>query len=795
MKLSETWLREWANPALATDELCQKLALCGLEVESLVPVAEKFSGVVIAQVISVEKHPEADRLHICQVNIGSDEILTIVCGATNVRPGMKVPAALVGAVLPNNVKISRGKLRGVVSNGMLCSGRELTLAEEANGIFEFPADAPIGQDAWDYLKLSDQIMDISITPNRGDCLSILGMAREIASITACDLNISVIPAIDSAVSDTLPVVVQAVAECPRYVGRVIKKVKADAITPIWLTERLRRSGIRCISPIVDVMNYVMLEMGQPMHAFDLQKITGGIEVRWAKSAEELELLDGQVIQLSPDTLVIADAKQPLAIAGVMGGLDSGVTSQTQTIFLESAFFQSHCIARTRQKYNLSSESSYRFERGIHPVLQVQAIERATALLLDIVGGHAGPIIEVVQKNQLPQDAVISLRAARVHHILGFKIEDAMIEMLLQRQTFLCEKNATGWQVTVPAYRFDISLEIDLIEEVIRLYGYDKLPLHHTVASLQMNTRVENKVDVALLRQSFCDAGYHEVITYSFVSQKYQQLFDPLCAPKVLANPITVEMSVMRTNLWPGLMEVLLHNQNRQQPRVRLFETGLRFVPSSEKADSFVQQQVVSGLVSGTALPEQWGVASRAVDFFDLKGDIENCLGQILSPHALRFKPSQHPALHPGQTAEIQCAGRTVGILGALHPAIAQTLDISGNVLLFELLLDELVPVSTPTAVELSKFPEIRRDIAIYVDQTVPSQLIQDTIENVGGELLKEINVFDVYQGKGVPADRKSIALALTLQHSSRTLLDEEVADVMGRVISALKQRFAAELRG
>jgi len=795
MKLSELWLREWVDPALTTDELCQKLTLCGLEVETWTPVAEKFSGVVVAQVVSVEKHPEADRLHVCQVNVGQAELLTIVCGATNVKPEMKVPAALVGAVLPNNIKITRSKLRGVVSNGMLCSGRELTLTEEANGIVEFPEDAPIGQDVWDYLKLSDQVMDISITPNRGDCLSVLGMAREIAAITACDLKIPTVLTIEPTVPDKLSVAVHAKEECPLYAGRVLTEVKADAATPIWLQERLRRSGIRCISPIVDVMNYVMLELGQPMHAFDLQKMTGSVQVRFAKAVEELTLLDGQIVKLNPETLVIADAEQPLAIAGVMGGLDSAVTLQTRNIFLESAFFQPQCIARTRQKYNLGSESSYRFERGVHPTLQVKALERATELLLEIVGGQAGPIVDVAQQNYLPQLTIIQLRTARIHKILGFTIESSIIEILLQRLRFFCEKNVAGWQVTVPAYRSDVTLEIDLIEEIIRLYGYEKLPLHQAIASLQINVSVESTLDLSLLRRTLCDLGYHEAITYSFVNQKYQHLFDPDNQPKALVNPITADMSVMRTNLWPGLVETLLYNQNRQQSRVRLFEIGYRFVPSLEQAGLFVQQRVISGLVSGTALPEQWGATSRPIDFFDLKGDLENIIRLALSAKQFHFKASVHPALHPGQTAEIQCAGHYVGIFGALHPGIVQELDIQGKVLLFELLLDELAFAPTPKAHELSKFPEIRRDIAIYVDQTVPSQLIQDTIVEVSGELLKEINVFDVYQGKGVPLDHKSIALALTLQHSSRTLLDEEVADVMSRVISALKQRFAAELRG
>lgn len=793
MKLSESWLREWIDSALTTDAIAQKLTLCGIEVESLTPVAEKFTNVVIAQVKSLAKHPEADRLTVCEVDVGQPELLTIVCGAKNLKLDMKVPAALAGAALPNNIKITKSKLRGVVSNGMLCSARELTLAEDANGILELPADAPLGQSVWDYLTLSDRIIDLSITPNRGDCLSVQGMAREIAAVSGCQMNALEIPAIESTTHEKLSVNVEAAEACPRYAGRIITHVKADAPTPVWLQERLRRSGIRCINAIVDVMNYVMLELGQPMHAFDLEKISGDIEVRFAKSNEQLTLLDNQEVNLNDQTLLIADQKKPLAMAGVMGGLESGVTLQTQAVFLESAYFQPHCITRTRQKYNLGSESSHRFERGIDPSLQVKALERATALILQIAGGHAGPVVDVVQTKFIPQSQDITLRLQRINQILGFSIEESVIEQLMQRLHFVFKKNDAGWQVSVPVYRSDITLEVDIIEEIIRLYGYENVPLQEAVAPLTLNTNALSEITLASFREVLCELGYHEVITYSFVNQAYQQLFDPNHEPKPLLNPITAEMSVMRTNLWSGLMDALLYNQNRQQPRVRLFETGLRFVPEAQGALS--QEKVVSGIVSGSALPEQWGSATRAIDFFDVKGDLVQLLGLTKAAHEFEFKKGSHPALHPGQTAEIWRNGRYVGILGALHPSIAQQLDTIGKVILFELLFDELKQAHVPHAIELSKFPEIRRDIAIYVDQTVPSEQIQDTIADVGGELLKEVNVFDVYQGKGVPPNQKSVALALTLQHSSRTLLDEEVADIMDRVVSALKQGFAAELRG
>jgi phenylalanyl-tRNA synthetase beta chain len=791
MKLSEQWLREWVNPAISQEQLRAKLTMAGLEVESLEPVAETFSNVVVAEVMSVEKHPEADRLKVCQVNVGQPELVTIVCGAANVTAGMKVAAALVGAVLPK-MKITRSKLRGVVSNGMLCSEVELSIAEESNGIMALPADAPIGAQVWDYLNLSDQVMDINITPNRGDCLSVLGVATEAAALTGCAMTQPSILDVAPVIDDKLSVMIEAPAACPRYVGRVIRDVKADAATPIWLQERLRRSGIRSIHPIVDVMNYVMIELGQPMHAFDLQKITGNIHVRMAKPGETIVTLDGQTITVNDDILMIADDQNPLAIAGVMGGLDSGVTTATTDIFLESAFFTPENIAPAVRKYKLTSESSYRFERGIDPNLQVLAIERTTSLLLSLVGGKPGPIVNVVDDQCLPKQATIMLRSARVCKILGFQIPEQEIATILQQLGFATEKNNEGWLVKPPLRRTDVKIEADLIEEIIRLYGYDQLPSHATYAALCMNPRPETKLDIVNIRHALCDLGYHEAITYSFIDKKLQHLFDPQATPKELINPITAEMSVMRTNLWPGLVSTLLYNINRQQQRVRLFETGLRFVT---RGDQLHQQRVLSGLVSGDIVAEQWGVPVRQTDFFDVKGDLQKLFKLAKDDHSFTFVPCTHPVLHPGQAADIYRGDQYVGVLGGLHPEIKQVLDLTQNVFVFELVLDVLEAASMPHYTEISKFPEIRRDLAIFVDQTVPAQQIQDTIVEVGGELLRNVTVFDVYQGKGVAPHQKSIALALTLQHATRTLVDEEVADVCGQIVDVLKRKFAAELRG
>lgn len=791
MKLSEQWLREWVNPSLNSEQLCAKLTMSGLEIESCSPVSEKFSNVVVGLVKQVEKHPDADRLRVCQVDAGKSELLTIVCGAANVRPNLKVAASLEGAVLPNKMTITRSKIRGVSSQGMLCSAKELGLAEESQGIIELPEDAPVGKEIWEYLKLADNIIDVSITPNRGDCLSVLGLAKEIAAETQCQLTAPAINTVKAVINDTIPVTVDAKTECPRYAGRVIRNINADAKTPIEMQEKLRRSGIRCIHPVVDVMNYVMLELGQPMHAFDLNKLKGGIHVRMAKTNEQIKLLDENTVKLTTDTLVIADQDDPVAIAGVMGGLDSAVTLQTKDIFLESAYFNSIAIVKSSRHYGMTSDSSYRFERHVDSTMQTHAIERATQLLLEIVGGQAGPVIEVVNEKNLPQSKTISLRSARVEKILGLKIPDQEIEAILNRLEFVCKKTSEGWQVTVPIRRPDITIEVDLIEEIMRLHGYEKLPQHTPFARMQINPLSEEKITLSILRRILCDLGYHETITYSFVDKKSQALFDPDNTPKELSNPMTAEMSVMRTSLWPGLVNTLIYNLNRQQARVRLFETGLKFI---EKNNEILQQRVIAGLITGPVLPEQWSTARREVDFFDLKGDLETIFKQTFEEKEFSFKPGTHPALHPGQTAEIYRKGKYIGVCGGLHPTIVQTLDIS-KTFVFELSLDSLEMALVPLFDEISKFPEIRRDIAILVDQSVSSELIGNAISETAGELLKGINIFDVYQGKGIAANHKSVALALTLQHASRTLVDQEVADLMERVTDVLKQRFAAELRG
>jgi phenylalanyl-tRNA synthetase beta chain len=638
----------------------------------------------------------------------------------------------------------------------------------------------------------DFVIDISITPNRGDCLSIRGLAHEVSAITETPLTPPACDDIRATHIDVIPVKIEVETACPAYVGRIIKNVSNKGDSPEWLRARLQASGVSVISPVVDVTNYVMLELGQPMHAFTLEKIEQGIVARMAHDKEKLTLLDDREIVLDADTLIIADAKKPLALAGVMGGLESAVTERTKNVFLEAGWFTPETVAKAARRYKVNTDTAYRYERGVDPQLQRKAIERATQLLIEIVGGEPGEIIEVRAKKYLPPVAVITLRADRIKKILGCKIPAETVTTILERLGFTVETGGSSWQVTIPSRRGDVTTEIDLIEEVARVYGYEKIPCHDISATLSLNPRPEKQLSLSRFRNALTDQGYQEVVTYSFIDKKFQELFSPEHPSPELLNPMTAEMSVMRGSLWSGLVTTLLYNQNRQQPRVRIFETGLRYLMEGGELQ---QQTMLSGLVSGTAFPEQWGIAKRPVDFFDVKGDLQNLFALTHAENDFHFKPGQHAALHPGQTADIYRGDEFLGIMGQLHPKIIQTLKIEGPVVLFELMLSSLTGARVPHFASMSKFPEIRRDLAILLDQSVPGSEIQDTIRHEAGELLKAIDIFDVYQGKGIEPGKKSIALALTLQHASRTLRDEEVAELLERVIVALKGRFNADLRG
>lgn len=796
MKCSESWLREWVNPTITREELSTILTMAGLEVEEIAPVSQDFSGVIVGQVLKIEKHPEADRLNICEVNVGSASTLKIVCGAPNVRAGLKVPVAMINATLPNKMVITAATLKGVASQGMLCSASELGLSDDNEGLLELAADAPIGKDLKSYLKLDDYTIDISITPNRGDCLSIKGLAREVSALTKSPLlKDNNIPEVQSTFNLIHTVSVEAKQDCPVYIGRILRNVKADAETPAWLKERLRRSGIRSISPVVDVTNYVMLELGQPMHAFDLNTIHQGIHVRKAKYGEKITLLDGSEQQLDAETLVIADAKNPLAIAGVMGGMDSSVTLLTKDIFLESAFFTPQTVARQRQHYGLTSDSAYRFERGVDPTIQRAAIERATQLIIEISGGDVGPVIEIIHNDNVPKQNTITLVKEKITKVLGVAISDQEVEAIFKALHFAFNHDPfskqDSWVVHVPSYRFDITLPEDLIEEIARLRGYDKIPTHALKGQLQGAHANEGAKDLQALRQFLSDEGYHEIISYSFVDKKLQNLLAPDEEPCELVNPITNEMTVMRTNLWPGLLNTLLYNKSRQQNRIRLFEIGTCF---TKRGKNLLQESRLGGLITGLAHPEQWGFAVRTVDFYDLKGDLERLFHFLNIDNQLIFKPETSPALHPGQSAGIYHGSQKIGILGALHPVILQNLGITDNIFVYELDINQLEMAGLQKFHEISKFPEIRRDIAILVNQAIPAREIQDTIKVIAGDWLKDVFIFDVYQGKGISPGLKSIALAMVLQHPTRTLVDDEVTALMERIITTLKGNLGAELR-
>ena len=791
MKFSEQWLRGWVNPQVDRDELVARLSMAGLEVDSVTPAAGEFSGVVVGEVLSTEQHPDADKLRVCQVSNGV-ETFQVVCGAPNVRPGLKIPFAMIGAQLPGDFKIKKAKLRGVESNGMLCSQAELQVGEGNDGLMELPSDAPVGEDIRAYLDLEDASIEVDLTPNRGDCLSLAGLAREVGALYATEVTRPVVTPVPAMHDEVHPVEVLAPAACPRYLGRVIRNVDLSRPTPLWMVERLRRADVRSIDAAVDITNYVMLELGQPLHAFDLAEINGGIRVRMAEEGEKLVLLDGQEVTLRSDTLVIADHTRALAIAGVMGGEHSGVSTSTRDIFLESAFFDQIAVAGKARSYGLHTDASHRYERGVDWKLAREAMERATGLLLDITGGEAGPIVEIVNEQFLPSIAPITLRAARISQMLGMEMDDSEIERLLSALGLTITAEGAGqWRVEVPSHRFDISLEVDLIEELARLYGYNRLPVRYPQARLAPQAKAEARSDLPELRRLLVARGYQEAITYSFIDPKQFELFSPGVEPLLLANPISNDMAAMRATLWPGLVKALQHNLNRQQDRVRLFESGLRFVGQLE---GLKQEPMLAGVVCGTRLPEGWAQGREVVDFFDVKADVESVLGFAGALDAFTFVPGKHPALHPGQTARIERDGREVGFVGAIHPELSKTLGLDRPVFVFELVLAEVALGKMPKFQELSRFPEVRRDLALLVDREVAASAVLDVIRENAGEWLTDLRLFDVYQGKGIDPLRKSLAVGLTWQHPSRTLNDDEVNTTTQNILTSLEKRLNATLR-
>ena len=790
MKVSEQWLRTWVNPNLSVEQLAEQLTLAGLEVAAVHPVAGAFNKVVVGEVLSAVPHLDASRLQVCEVNIGTDSDLQIVCGAKNCRAGLKVAVAQVGAQLANEVSIKEAKLRGVVSQGMLCSSSELGLAEATQdiGILELPNDAPLGKDIREYLQLNDHCLDIHLTPNRGDCLSVKGLARDIAAITQQTLTESAIVKQQVLIEDKLTIKVTAVADCPHYTGRIIRNINTQAKTPLWMQERLRRSGVRSIHPVVDVTNYVMLEQGQPLHAFDLKQLKDEVCVRYAKAQEQITLLDGKNVVLDTNTLVIADKNQAQALAGIMGGLHSAVSEQTQDVFLESAFFNPTRLAGRARQYGLNTDGAYRFERGVDPAITVSALERATELLTEIVGGQAGPISQVQSATQPVPN--VKFRPAYLQKFLGFSLNEEKISTIFASLGINVQyKDAHAWQVTPPTWRFDLSLEVDLIEELARINGYQHIPATLPNSPLRFLSKSETHLSLTRLQDLLIDRGYHEAINYSFTAPKLQQTLIPHVESISLLNPISSELSVMRTSLWPGLLNALLYNQQRQQLSCRLFETGVCFQLHKEK---FEQQEYLAAVASGHNLPEQWGVANTSLDFFTMKSDLEALLS-LTAKNDIQFMPGTHPALHPGLSSDLQREGKIVGYFGALHPKIITELDLMGPVYCFELKTSAIKHRHLPQFKAYSKFPMVRRDISFWVDEKYPAQTILQHVKHKAGDLLYRSFLFDVYFSKQEP-QKRSLALALCWQHPTRTLVDAEVDDLMQKVIDNLKQSFAIHLR-
>lgn len=791
MKFSEAWLREWVDPPVTTAELANQLTMAGLEVDSVTAVAGAFTGVVVGEVLSREQHPNADKLSLCMVDAGQTERLQIICGAPNVRAGMKVPVALVGATLPGEYRIKKAKLRGVESQGMICSAAELGLVDSAEGIMPLAADALVGDDFREYLALNDQAIDLDLTPDRGDCLALAGIAREVGVINHVTLVPPELKPVEAVNNDSIAVKIEAPEACPRYCCRIIRNIDTKAKTPLWMQERLRRSDLRSISPVVDVTNYVMLELGQPMHGFDLGQLDGGICVRMATPGEKLRMLDGSELTLREDTLVIADAAKALAIAGIMGGAHSGVTQETRDILLESAFFTPTAISGKARSYGMHTDSSHRFERGVDPQLQITAMERATRLLLEITGGEPGSLIELAYPEQIEQRPTILLHKKQVRRLLGVAIADETVSDILTRLGMQVEGVENGWRVTAPSCRFDIGIEADLIEEIGRIYGYTEIPAHRSVTATIMHGEPEVSFSLERAKQLLVDRDYQEVITYSFISREMHDLMDPQHVTVELTNPISTEMAIMRTSLWPGLLQTAGYNQARQQSRIRIFESGLRFI---KKDDEIKQDLMLAGLITGGLDEEQWGEGTRLADFYDLKADLQTVLALTGVSEVYHFIPDEHPSLHPGQAARISRDGVDLGWIGMLHPELEQKLDISSAIFLFEIQVSGLLKGNLPAFRPLSRFPSIRRDISILIDGKVEFSKISESIRQAAPEILQDILLFDVYTGEKIDIGLKSLALGLILQERSRTLTDETVDRIVDGILQTLKHQYGAQLR-
>jgi len=791
MKIAESWLREWVNPDLDTEALSHQLTMLGHEVDGVEYEGASIADVVIAEVAEVGKHPNADKLSLCKVNDGSGELLEVICGAPNVVQGMKTPFARPGVKLPNGLKLRKAKIRGIVSNGMLCSAEELGLGEESDGILSLPQSAEVGSPLIDFLGLPDAIIDLDLTPNRGDCFSVIGIARDVAALTGAQLKAASVASVDATIEDTQAVELANAAACPRFAGRVIRGINARARTPVWMAERLRRAGLRTISPVVDITNFVMLELGQPLHAYDFDRLQGTIKPRLANAGEKVTLLDGKEVELNDDTLIITDDSGPIGIAGIMGGLSTAVTDETSDVFFEAAFWPPDFMAGRAREYGLHTDASMRFERGVDPDGQGRAVERATQLLLEVAGGNAGPLGDELVEQYLPVRTDITLRKDRLKRLLGLDIDDAQIERILTRLTMKLQATDAGWIVSVPSHRFDIVIEADLIEEVARIHGYDCIPTTTEFSRSPLTTVTELQVDREQVVRTLIARDYQEVVTYSFIDADANRAFTGTDSKLRLTNPISSEMSVMRASLWPGLAAAAAANHARQQDRVRLFEISKSFHGTLGAHTEVVR---IAGLASGHRYAEQWGSSSEPVDFFDIKSDVEALLSLSTDAGEVSFSGAEHPALQPGQTANIVRDNEVIGSLGKLHPKLAKQYDLKKAVFMFELDASKTLASSAPTTTSISRFPAIRRDVSVVVDEIISADELVSVLASTSPDLIQSVRIFDIYNGAGIEVGRKSVAIGLILQETSRTLTDDDADLVMAAAVKKLEDRFAAVLR-
>jgi phenylalanyl-tRNA synthetase beta chain len=793
VKLSVDWLtRDWVDPRCDADELARRLTMAGFEVEAKIRVAGEFTDVVVGEVLATERHPDADKLTVNRVAVGAHGELQIVCGARNVRPGLKAPLAVVGAALPGGLTIKRAKLRGIESQGMLCSARELGMGEGHEGLLELPADLATGASLRDALGLDDTVLEINFTPNRGDALSVLGIAREVAVLGGALLRGPEFTPVAASADAEFPVDLQAPEACPKFAGRVLRGLNPAAQTPFWMQERLRRAGLRSLGPMVDVTNYVMLELGQPMHAYDLRQLQQRIEVRYARAGEQLRLLDGRTVELGADVLVIADAAGPVGMAGIMGGDKSGIAADTTDVFLEVAWFAPDAVAGRARRHGLLTDASQRFERGVDPAGQERAIERATALLLQICGGQAGRTVVVQRTEHLPVRADVELRRNYLDRLVGISIPSARVGEILAALGMRVATTDAGWRVTPPSWRFDVTQPADLVEEVARVYGYNDIPQIDAAMPQRPGSVPEGRIEAARAAAVLVDRGWHEAITYTFVEPTLQQRLFPDVPALRLANPISAELAEMRVSLWPGLVKAVQDNVRRQQPRVQFFEYGSKFI--AEANDRTKEISCISGIAWGLARPEQWGEAKRPLDFYDVKADVEALLAASGAAAEFRFVPERLPCLHPGRTARVYRGDRACGWLGELHPEIARALELAPAPYMFELEAEAALAADLPEAEELSRFPSVRRDLAVVVRESVTFSELRRSVTVAASSLLREFNVFDVYRGPGIETGTKSVAFGLILQDKSRTLTDVDADTVMQAVAERLRADLEAQIR-